>query len=275
MWWASVRPKQTHPHLPRVGSQPVDWNATVHTVYFLIRRTTDWKDERAFLAQLSPDFAGKVHAWNETFSMPYHLFRHAIRDIAIANHSAIEGVEPASWDSIPDRAVVLPSDDDDWFSPAVASSMCRGLEDHHVGAVWTQSALEVPINGLHRINLLARRVVPWIKPKWFCATNNYCFRKGLVPDDARAHTHASRYFSSGGSAVAEVRARLSIHNRSLASITSMGFGKPGISRSELRRKADAYRRLYERPALHAELSWAAAELRAMRHVMANLRLRKC
>ena len=243
----------------------------MHSIYLLIRKTTAWQDESAFHAQLSPAFAPKVEVWNRTFRMPYHLFRHAIRGVAISNHDAMEGVLPATWDDIPDKAIVLPSDDDDWFSPDIASSISRSMAAHHDGVHWTQSVLEVPINRLHRVNLVARRVIPWVGPKWLCATNNYAFRKNSAANDCLAHTRASRQFASGRFDVALIPRRLSLHNRTLASITSLAFERPTISMAELRRKADQYRRLYGRPGLPAGLEWAAPQVRAMRDVMADLR----
>lgn len=243
------------------------------TVHLLTRKTVDWRDERAFLDQLPKAFAPKVEAWNATFHMPYHLFRQAIREIAIGNHEAIAGAVPATWDAIPVGGIVLPSDDDDWFSPDVASSVASAIDDGIDGIHWTQSVLEVPINLLHRVNLAARRVFPWLKPKWFCATNNYAFRKTDGSADLLSHMLASRRFTSGRMHTAFVPRRLSLHNRTLASITSMAFGEATISRDTLRRKADGYRRLYDRPGMAAGLEWARPNVRAMRELMANVTLR--
>ena len=241
--------------------------------YLLIRKTVDWRDEAAFFAQLSPEFAPKVETWNETFRTPYHLFRQAIREISIRNHAAVAGLTPASWEQIPDRAIVVPSDDDDWFAPDLAHRIADAFPESDDGIHWTQSVLEVPINGLHRARLAARRIFPWMRPKWLCATNNYAFRKGSAADDSVVHTRASRQFESGKLRVSFVPERLSLHNRTLASITSLAFRKPTISASALRRKADAYRRLYDHPALPEGLGWAAAEIRSMRDVMADLTVR--
>lgn len=243
------------------------------TVHLLTRQTVDWRDEQAFLAQLPSAFAPKVESWNATFHMPYHLFRQAIREIAIRNHEAIAGAVPATWEAIPDGAIVLPSDDDDWFSPEVASSIASAFAAGIDGVHWTQSVLEMPINFLHRVNLTARRVFPWLKPKWFCATNNYAFRRAEDAADLLSHIRASRRFTSGTIHTTFVPRRLSLHNRTLASITSMGFGEATISRNTLRRKADGYRRLYDGPSLMAGLEWARPDVRAMKDLMANLTLR--
>ena len=51
-------------------------------IYLCIRQTTDWADEAAFRAQLPPLYAPTVQLWNDTFNIPYHLFRHRVRQIA-------------------------------------------------------------------------------------------------------------------------------------------------------------------------------------------------
>jgi hypothetical protein len=245
----------------------------VARVLLIVRRTLDWRDERVFLAQLAPSFATKVEVWNATFRTPYHLFRHAIKEIAMRNHNAIEGITQAQWSEIPDGALVLPTDDDDWFAPDVVSCISKCTTGREHGIHWTQSVLEVPINWMHGVNLLARRVCPLLRAKFLCATNNYGVRKDGAADDVLNHMPASRRFGSGTMQLTFIPRRLSLHNRTLASITSMGHGKPTVSASMLRRKADRYRRLYERPNLPRGLEWAAGAIREMREIMADLRLR--
>jgi len=242
-------------------------------VYLFVRKTLDWQDESAFYSQLSPAFAPKVDAWNRTFRMPYHLFRHAIRMVAIRNHESVVGLTASAWESIPDGAVVVPSDDDDWFAPDLTEWISRRMAHDDYGIHWTQSVLEVPINAMHRARLCARAVFPWMRPKWLCATNSYAIRKTSDVTVAVSHVAASRRFGSGDVCVSFIPQKLSIHNRSLASITSMGFGKPTISTALLRRKADEYRRLYDQPLRAKELEWAKSEVAAMKDVMAELTLR--
>jgi hypothetical protein len=137
------------------------------------------------------------------------------------------------------------------------------LEQDDEGCLWTQSVLEAPINFMHRWNIAARRVIPTIRPKWLCATNNYAFRK--TPDSERlvGHMGASKGFASARMRIALLRERLSIHNRTLASITSLAFKKPQISTIHLKWKAAEYNRLYLKPYLPSGLEWTRPYVRRM------------
>jgi hypothetical protein len=55
--------------------------------------------------------------WNQTFDLPYHVFRQRVRRIAELNLQRVENAVRARWDEIPDGALVAPVDDDDWFAP--------------------------------------------------------------------------------------------------------------------------------------------------------------
>ena len=247
-------------------------------IYLCIRQTVDWADEAAFRAQLPPEFASTVRLWDETFDVPYHRFRQRVREIALGNAADLEGVTTAPWSEIPDGALVLPADDDDWFAPDIG----RALEEarrRNPGARclrWPEAFLEVPLNFLHRIRLLERRLLG-TPPKWFCSTNNYAVVKS--DETARlfaSHVEASRWCESHRSAVLEVSARLSVMNRTLASRTSLGLGAPlnarPISARGLMRKYHDYRGLYAKT-LPPDIAWAAPYARRMAELMEGLSIR--
>jgi hypothetical protein len=143
-----------------------------------------------------------------------------------------------------------------------------------VGLYWQQSVLEVPINAGHRLRLLLRRLVPGMKPRWLCATNSYVVRKGSVdPRCFVSHVAASRWFpQQHADRIRVLPQRLSLHNRSLASITSLNYGKPSITPAQLCRRARAYVRLYRRwhRAPH-ELAWSLPSLLRLEALMESLR----
>lgn len=246
-------------------------NDHASNIYLFVRRTTDWSNEQVFRSQLPPAFAPKVETWNQTFNIPYHVFRHRLCEIANENQAAVGAPKTDCWDDIPSGAIVMPTDDDDWFVPNAAHRVAATMEPLDEGCHWTQSVLQVPINGMHGVKVAMRRVFPFIRPKWFCATNNYAFVKTAGAENLIPHTRASRSFESGQLRLARLDERLSIHNRNIASITSMGFGQPHVSAAQLRRKAAQYRRLYERPSLPPGLEWTAPSIERMAKLMDELR----
>lgn len=112
-----------------------------------------------------------------------------------------------------------------------------------------------------------------MKPRWLCATNSYVIRKGSVdPRCFQSHVAASRWFPlQDPRRIRVLPDRLSLHNRSLASITSLNFGRPSITARQLRRRARAYGRLYHGPpALSPALAWAFPSLQRMEALMHRL-----
>jgi hypothetical protein len=244
------------------------------TIHIWVRATTDWSDESAFNAQLSPAFAGKVALWNRTFTLPYHLFRHRVCQIASENHAAVAGAVRAGWNEIPDGALVVPVDDDDWFAPDLGERLTAAWRPGIVGLYWTRSFLQVPIDPVAEIGQWASLLFPNRRPKWVCSTNNYAIVK--APDIKRLlrdHTRASGWvLRQPADAIVHLDGRLSLMNRTLASQTSLGWRRVRFSRAELVLKYHRYRRLYRRP-LPSELGWAEPYRVAMAELMEGLRLR--
>ena len=76
-----------------------------------------------------PEGAG----WNDTFNISYQRFRHRVEQIAQLNHSRVEGAVVSEWDEIPDGALVMPVDDDDWFVPGAAQALEAELDPEAIG----------------------------------------------------------------------------------------------------------------------------------------------
>lgn len=243
-------------------------------IYVWLRATLAWSDEAAFRAQLEPAFAPKVEAWNATFDMPYHLFRHEVRTIAASNLAEIRDARVRTWDEIPAGALVLPVDDDDWFAPDVARIVGRALDESAAGCRWPSTFLEVPIDLAHRLGLWRRALFPDTPPRWICTTNNYALVKSAETTDPLArHTQASRWAEGpGASRMRRLDARLSVMNRTLASQTSLAFTRPSIRRRELIAKYRAYRVLYRREP-RPDVAWCRPYVEAMAQLMRRLTLR--
>ena len=243
-------------------------------VYIWVRATVDWQDEQAFLAQIRPEFKPKVELWNETFTIPFHLFRHELRTIARLNLSRVEDSVCCSWDEIPDGGLVLPVDDDDWFAPDAAKALESSYDQGAGGYYWTSSFLEVPTNLRHELGTIRKRIFPETPGRWICTTNNYALVKGPGTEALSAsHVRASEWFESRAERVRWIDRRLSLMNRTLASQTTLRPLKPSIRRSELLRKFRRYRKLYERPT-PPDLAWCRPYVAMMSELMDTLEVRK-
>ena len=244
-------------------------------VHLWLRATLDWSDERAFHAQLNPRFAPAVQLWNETFTLPFHRFRQRVRAIAADNHRQLGVPVVDRWELIPAGALVLPSDDDDWFAPDAGEAL-RGAAAtvDAVGFHWPSRWVEVPTNRLHAFYLFRRRVFPWLRPKFVCTTNNYALVKRDGSETLlRSHVRASAWFDGCAPGDVAVLAQpLSIANRTLASQTTLGMPERTIGRRELVRKFHRYRRLYD-AVLPSVPAWARPYVSCMADVMRELELR--
>jgi hypothetical protein len=241
-------------------------------VHIWVRATLDYDDARAFEAELLPAFRDRVELWDATFTLPYRIFRGRVCAIARDNLAQVEGAVRSAWEEIPEGALVLPCDDDDWFRPDAALVAQR--EAGPGGVRWRSSFLEVPMNRRHQLGVW-RRHVQGPRPQFICTTNNYALH---VRPDARermrSHLEASAWVArQPAGAVPFLRERLSLMNRTLASQTSLGAHKGGpIPRRALLGKLERYRRLYARP-LRDELAWAQPYADRMRELMTELELR--
>lgn len=243
-------------------------------VYIWVRATVDWQDEQAFLAQIRPEFKPKLELWNETFTIPFHLFRHEVRRIARLNLSRVEDSVSCSWDEIPDGGLVLPVDDDDWFASDAAKVLESSYDQRAGGYYWTSSFLEVPMNLRHELGTIRKRIFPETPWRWICTTNNYALVKAPGTEALLAsHVRASKWFESHAEHVRWIDRRLSLMNRTLASQTTLRPLKPSIRRSELLRKFRRYRKLYERPTA-PELAWCRPYVTMMDELMDTLEVRK-
>jgi hypothetical protein len=245
-------------------------------IYIWIRRTCDWSDEQAFLHQLEPDFEPLLEVWNETFEMPYHLFRARVFEIAQANLAEVRGAQVAEWDQIPEGALVLPTDDDDWFAPHIAEKLELVRRPGTEAYLWIPTWAEIPMWFGHRLYLVRQFLFPWTPPKWRCSTNNYAMVKragtlALLDEHMQASAWAK---AAADGLVLTLRDRLSMVNRSIASHTQLRAGDRShpSTRAEMLRKLARYRRRYRRIDL-SKTPWAEPYVAQMAALTAELQPR--
>jgi hypothetical protein len=242
-------------------------------IYICIRQTTNWANESEFWSQLPSEFKPTIQIWNQAFNIPYHLFRLRLREISRMNLAAVENAVCVNWKDVPDGALVLPVDDDDWFAENAGIVLEKALDSRWQGYRWHSSFLEIPIDFGHQLYLL-KRMLFRTPPKWICTTNNYAILKS--PDSEplfRSHIRASEWFLSHPESVKEVGTGLSIMNRTLASRTSLALMRPETCKTirprTLLRKYQQYRALYKRTP-GKELAWCGPYVRMMDNLMNEL-----
>ena len=246
-------------------------------IHIWLRRHLDWDDEEAVDAGLDPELRAPVELWNSTFTMPYHRFRSRLREIAAQSLDAT-GLPQTPWEDIPDDALVLPVDDDDWFASDIAERLRTEVRGDSGGAYWTSSWLQRPTSIRHTIYLVQRRLIP-STPHYLVTTNNYALVKRTVPQKIFIdHVRADSWLKGepGARSVQFLRERLSLANRTLASLTSLTLNmrrKEAVSsRATLVWKYLRYRRYYRRrPA--PGLEWSAPYMAQMDALMGEIALR--
>jgi hypothetical protein len=242
-------------------------------IYVWVRATVDWADGEAVRAQLPARLVPAISAWDATFTLPWHLFRHRVRQIAERNHDRISNAAVCAWEEIPDGALVLPVDDDDWFAPEVADWV-EGAMEKGVSAVrWRPSYFELPFNRGHAFDVARRRIFRRWPTLDLCTTNNYALVKapGVRPL-ARDHVKASRWVAERPAGELRwIERRLSAMNRTFASTTSL-WGTEANRRALLRRRR-RYRAVYRRP-VYRGLAWARPYVAEMAALMDELSVRR-
>ncbi len=247
-------------------------------VYIWVRTTVDWDDVDGLSGTLEPSFLPTRALWDATFTISYHVFRSELRRIAAWNHQNVVGATAAAWADIPGGALVVPVDDDDWFAPDLVEALAAHHDLDAVAYRWTGSYLEVPFNLAHSLHLARRRVVPRLPPRHYCMTNNYALVKRDESEPLAANHLLASNALRGSPDVRELRAVLSLMNRTLSSQTTLrpptGFGRrrAEVTREHLVRRYRRYRSLYVEGARRAP-AWSRPYVARMGELMETVELR--
>ena len=216
---------------------------------------------------------------SKTFNLPYHVFRHRVREIAVRNHTNIQGARFTDWETIPIGGLTVPVDDDDWFAPDLPQRLANAREPNIFGYYWAGSFLEVPIHWRHEVGRVRRRLRPRTPPIHLCMTNNYAMIKtdgnkqiAISHLAATATFKAALEMPTASTRVKKIADRPSLMNRTLASQTTLGYKHEPISRTKLILRYHRYRRIYRKP-LPEELVWSAPYQALMAELMDDLKVR--
>src|SRR5262245_31141736 len=114
------------------------------SITICIRCSIDWNDEAAVAQQIQEEFRPKMEMWNATFTIPYHRFRQRIKEIAQRNLAQIDGAEIVPLEETAAGAIVVPIDDDDWFSPDLATILRQADTPEIRGFYWIHNTIELP-----------------------------------------------------------------------------------------------------------------------------------
>jgi hypothetical protein len=242
------------------------------SIHICVRSTLDWCDPAAVEAALIPQFRPKVEAWNATFTMPYHVFRGRLRKIARLNLGRIAGAVCSTVEAVPPGDLIVPVDDDDWFAPDLADRLRRESDPGARGFVLTRVVIEPSRRIRDRLRRVARLLGR--RDRVVCKTNNYAVVNDVgIAHLALNHVQASRYFDAHPSDFKRVPGVLAIQNRTLASQTSLAWGRPSIGRDALVRLFRCYDGLYASWPKRADLAWAKPYVDMMAELMNEIRPR--
>ncbi|MDX1564249.1 MAG: hypothetical protein R3236_02530 [Phycisphaeraceae bacterium] len=249
---------------------PASWPG----LYIVVRKTIDWKNAEAVERKLIEGFRPTLELWNRTFSIPYHLFRARLKHIAQENLSRVQRAVLAPLDRVPDGAIVVPVDDDDWFSEDLVARIREAYRDSVRGYYWERAVLEARPGRVFRkwFGKGSRSFDQADHSRYTCGTNNYAVvNKEDWRNLALHHVQASRQFDAHGDRVQALPGMLGIQNRNLASQTVLRGRHGLIGRGRLLRRYRRYRQFYQRVHLPAALEWAQPYVQMMSELMDELK----
>jgi hypothetical protein len=166
----------------------------------------------------------------------------------------------------------VPTDDDDWFAPDLATRLRRVHDRAVAGYLWRRGTLQYESPAVRVRSRIARLMAR--REKFICKTNNYAVRneRELAPL-ALNHVRASAYFVAHSAEVKRIPATLAIQNRTLASQTALAWRRPTIGRKTLVGLLERHRALYASWKPATALLWATPYVALMTELMAELDVR--
>ena len=240
-------------------------------MYLWVRRTLPWDDKAYVEAHLVERARRLAKVWDQTFHLEYHEYRYRLKEIAADSLRAVRGTRIAALEEIPDGAIVVPTDDDDWFAPDLAEQIQAHYNPERSCLLWRHYTIELPRRLRERLLSLWRLRV---KRTLTCRTNNYALVKSPTSMSGfGSHGAGSRYFDANKALVQRLPLHLNVQNRNLS---SKSIGKRDPKPPTPANLIERYRRfvaLYAGRKLPSEVAWARPYLNQVAKLTSELKLR--
>jgi hypothetical protein len=239
-------------------------------IHICVRATLDWRDEALVRAQILPRFRAKFETWNATLTMPYHVYRQRVKEIAELSLARVEGAERSRFEDVPMGHVVIPVDDDDWFAPDLAARLAREQTEGITCFLWRQMIIERS----KRIRKTYLRLAALVGrgDRVICKTNTYAFVNAPgMKSVALSHELASTHFLAHPASVRRIPARLAVQNRHLGSQTTLRQRRPTVAPERLVELLALHQARYRAWRLPGDLQWAKPYVDLMTELLHEVR----
>lgn len=255
--------------------------------YVLIRETLDWR--RAGRAALRDDaIRGLAEVWDATLGVPFTECRALIKEAALAFLAAIPGAlvlmpEDRHDLRLAEGDLLLISDDDDWYDPAVFTALRAAGAAGRAGAVWPDG-----VYGFHSVWRPAAAgsegpaIEEWLdapKPRPLddgrafspIKTNNYALTShwpgrldGVLAHDAAARALAPALADGRLLRLDRVLSLANRHPCSYLTLTTATAGRP--PGPVMRRLVETYAAKAAGVRLPLAMAWATPHIRRMAEI---------
>jgi hypothetical protein len=239
-------------------------------IHICVRTTLDWRDEALVRAKILPRFRAKFDTWNATLTMPYHVYRQRVKEIAELSLSRVEGAQRSRLDEVPMGHLMVPVDDDDWFAPDLAVRLSGEQTAGKTCFLWRQMVIERP----HPIRKTYLRLAALVGrgDRVICKTNTYAFvNAAKMRDVALSHEVASTHFLAHPADVRRIPAALAVQNRHLGSQTALRHRRPTVDPERLVELLAEHQARYSSWRLPRDLQWARPYVDSMAELLLDVR----
>jgi hypothetical protein len=238
-------------------------------IHICVRATLDWRDEALVRAKILSRFRAKFDTWNATLTMPYHVYRQRVKEIAELSLARVAGARRSRFEDVPMGDVVVPVDDDDWFAPDLAVRLAREQTEGITCFLWRQMVIERS----KRIRKTYLRLAALVGrgDRVICKTNTFAFVNAPERRAFLSPELASTHFLAHPASVRRIPARLAVQNRHLGSQTTLRQRRPTVAPERLVELLAQQQARYRSWRLPSDLQWARPYVDLMSELLHEVR----